>query len=767
MKQKLSALVILILALTMGTTSPRTQTRVDVPQALIDRAAAGGEISVIVGVAGRFVPEGDLASADAVAQQRATIRQQVADAMSRAAAVGVAVGASFETIPFFTARVNRASLEALATTAGVTQIGEDEQMKPTLNVSPGLINAPPAWSAGHTGAGMAVAVLDTGVDTTHAFLGGRVAAQACYSNALGAGDPATSSVCPGGVNSDTAGGGPCPANVDGCNHGTHVAGIVAGDGGPSGARGIAPAASIVAVQVFSQLNSTTDCSPNPSPCTTAYTSDIIRGLQRVQALRAGGAPIAAVNMSLGGGLFPGASCDGANASINATKAAIDNLLSVGVASVVAAGNESSGGAIASPACISTAVAVGATTRGVCPGSPLCPTGAPGGLPNVPVFSNHSIAVDLLAPGVDINSSVPGGGFVALDGTSMAAPHVAGAWAVLRQAAPAASALQIVTALAVTGTSITEPFTGIAKPLINLNAARLNLLGGGGGGGLPGAPTNFIATANGNAINMSWNASLDVAAIGTAAAATNYNLIARVVNGGAPVVVLPLGNVTSFGVNAPNGTFFLSVQGTNAAGPGPESNVVQVTVPALPPPPGAPTNLTVNVVGNSASFAWTAPGSGGPVGSYALLASNAPGGAPLATLPLPAAPTTFAIGGIPPGIWYVRLIAQNSGGNSAPSNEVQLNIAGPQPPGTPTMNTPTVSAGNTVGLSWTPGAGGTPSSYNLIVRLSPAGAVFAQFALSATAVSFGGVPSGTYYLQVIANNALGSSGLSNQVILTVP
>lgn len=350
---------------------------------------------------------------------------------------------------------------------------------------------------------------------------------------------------------------------------------------------------------------------------------------------------------------------------------------------------------------------------------------------------------------------------------MATPHVAGAWAVLKQAAPAATPLQILTALAATGTSITEPFTAIAKPLINLDAARLNLLGGGGGGGLPGAPTNFIATANGNAINMSWNASLDVAAIGTAAAATNYNLIARLAPGAAPVVVLPLGNVTSFGVNAPNGTFFLSVQGTNAAGPGPESNVVQVTVPALPPPPAAPTNLTVNVLGNSASFAWTAPGSGGPVGSYALLASNAPGGAPLATLPLPAAPTSFAIGGIPPGIWYVRIIAQNAGGNSAPSNEVQLNVAGPQPPGTPTMNTPTVSAGNTVGLSWTPGAGGTPTSYNLIVRLSPGGPVFAQFALSANAVSFGGVPSGTYYLQVIANNALGSSGLSNQVTLTVP
>ena len=137
MKQRLSAFVILILALAMGTVSPRTQSRVDIPQALTDRVAAGETVNVIVGVASRFTPEGDLPDAGSVGAQRASISQALDDVMARAAAVGVTVGTKFETIPYFTARVNRAQLEALATTAGVSSIGEDLRLSKSLNVSPG------------------------------------------------------------------------------------------------------------------------------------------------------------------------------------------------------------------------------------------------------------------------------------------------------------------------------------------------------------------------------------------------------------------------------------------------------------------------------------------------------------------------------------------------------------------------------------------------------------------------------------------------------
>ncbi len=747
MKQKLVGFVVLILALAMGTTSPRTQSRVDVPQRVSERAAAGELVPVIVGVNAAFVPEGYLGGADAVASQRESIARVLDDVMTRAAGTGATIGSSYEILPFFTARLDRVALEALATLPGVVSIAENELERVHLASSVPLVNAPPAWAAGHTGAGWMVAIVDTGIEKTHSFLTSKVVTEGCYVNAGGAGGGG--STCLGGTVASTAvgSGAPCSVASD-CSHGTHVAGIAAGFNAPGGINGVAPGASLGAFQVFTVFTDPADCSPDPAPCTGTFPSDQVLALTRIGALAGPGNVnrIAAVNMSLGGGqFFDQTTCNNANVT-NGRRAAFQNLVSLGIAVVVSSGNNGFPTSMGGPACISEAVSVGSVTDALAVSS----------------FSNNAPFLSLYAPGSSIDSSVQGNAFANFNGTSMAAPHVAGAWAVLKQAVPAAGVAQVLAALQGTGSTINDQRGGggTAHQLINVNAARLALLGG-GGGGVPGAPTSFAVNANGNALNMTWGLPA------SGGAPTNYNLIARVASGGAPVVVLPLGNVTSFGINAPNGAFFLSVQASNASGAGPESNVVPVTVPTLPPPPGLPSGLVANVTGNSATLNWTAPATGGPVANYVLIAGQTPGFAtPLATLVLGSA-TGVLINGIPPGTWYVRIYASNAGGNSpGTTNEVQLVVAGPQPPGTPTMNTPTV-AGNTVGLSWTPGAGGTPSSYNLIVRLSPAGPVFAQFALSVTAVGFSGVPSGTYYLQVIANNAVGSSGLSNQVSLVVP
>jgi titin len=272
----------------------------------------------------------------------------------------------------------------------------------------------------------------------------------------------------------------------------------------------------------------------------------------------------------------------------------------------------------------------------------------------------------------------------------------------------------------------------------------------------------VVTVNGNALSMTWGLPA------SGGAPTGYTLLARVVPGGPIAYSQPLGNVTSFGINAPNGVFYLSVVATNASGPGPESNVVPVTVPSLPPPPGSPTGLVVNVSGNSATFTWVAPTSGGPVANYVLIAGQTPGFVtPLATLVRPATPTGVVVNGVPPGTWYVRIFASNAGGISASTNEVQVAVAGPQPPGTPTLNTPTV-VGHTVGLSWSAGPGGAPTSYTLFASATPGGAPFLSVpGLIGTSAGFNNVPSGTYYLRLVANNALGSSPPSNQVALVVP
>lgn len=750
MKRLCQWIVVLAAVAAIGK-APHAQSRAAIGQSVSDRTAAGEELSVIVGVDASFVPEGALDS-DAVAIQREGIARALGDVMSRASDAGIVTGSSFETMPFFTARVNRASLAALAAMPGVVSVVENEMMRVNLASSLPVQNVPAAHAAGFTGTGWAVAIMDTGVDKTHPFLAGKVVSEACYSNAGGTGTGTT--VCPGGVTASTAVGSgvPCNAGAD-CQHGTHVAGIAAGANGPGSApKGVAPGASVIAVQVFTRFDSTSVCgtAPGDVPCASAYVSDLVLGLNRVNALAGAGNVnhVAAVNMSLGGSTqySTQAACDVDN-SANGRKAAIDNLLSNGIASVISSGNNSARTTMSSPACISTAVSVGSITDAL----------------QVSSFSNNAPFLSLYGVGSDVTSSVPGGGYASFQGTSMAAPHVAGAWAVIKQAVPAATPQQVLTALQATGTSINDQRSsgGGPHPLINVNNARLALLGV--GGSAPGAPTTFQASASGNTVLTTWG----VPASG--GAPTGYTLLVRLVSGGPIVYSAPVGNLLSFSIpGAPNGTFILSVVATNGAGTGPESNAVAVTVPNVGPPPGNPTNLQRTVNGSSATFTWSAPSSGGPVAEYVFIAGQTSGfPSPLATVVLPGSQTGVQIDGIPAGTWYVRVYARNAAGNSAlATNEVQVIVAGPQPPAAPTLNTPVV-AGNTVTLSWTAGGGGAPTSYTLIVALSPGGTPILTAPLTGTGVSFPGVPSGTYYLKLVANNALGSSPASNEVVAAVP
>jgi hypothetical protein len=137
-------------------------------------------------------------------------------------------------------------------------------------------------------------------------------------------------------------------------------------------------------------------------------------------------------------------------------AVIGNLKAAGVATVISSGNGSERQAISVPACIAAAVSVGAVDDD----------------DSVASFSNVGSELDLFAPGVGILSSVPGGGFASLSGTSMAAPHVAGAWAVMRQANPLASVDEVLGLFVETGRPIFDGRSGgsITRPRIRLGAA---------------------------------------------------------------------------------------------------------------------------------------------------------------------------------------------------------------------------------------------------------------------------------------------------------
>jgi subtilisin family serine protease len=357
--------------------------------------------------------------------------------------------------PMLTLRVDAAALDRLATRPGVVSVSEDRPVPPVLAESVPLIGGDRTRAAGLTGEGSAVAVLDTGVATGHPFLGGRVLDEACFSPIDA--DYGATSLCPDGTAQQEGPGaadseqGPCADPALDCDHGTHVAGIAIGDGkGVTGAppAGVAPGADLVAIQVFSKFTSEDFCGAGAAPCVLSFTSAQVAGLEKVLELKEAGTPLVAANLSLGSGRYT-ATCD-----TDPRKPAIDGLLAAGVATVVAAGNNGYGDAVSAPACVTSAISVGSTTDD----------------DTVSTFSNRGPLLDLFAPGTSIISSVPGDKWAPLSGTSMAAPHVTGALAVLRQAFPQASIAELESAMTTTGKAIT--YTGATTPRLRLDSAAL-------------------------------------------------------------------------------------------------------------------------------------------------------------------------------------------------------------------------------------------------------------------------------------------------------
>src|SRR3990172_11427294 len=419
--------------------------------ALKAKAGTDKTVRVIVGLDTSFTPKGKLDSLKEN-DQKNKIKQDQNSLLADLSSYNVKKIHKFEHIPFIAISVDKKTLERLESSPMIASISEDVLHFPMLIQSVPLIGAPAAWSSGFAGQGQFVAILDSGVAKSHSAFAGKTVEEACYSTtAVG-----SSSACPGGAAESTAPDSALPCTANGCDHGTHVAGIAVGN--DATIKGVAKDANIIAIQVFSVFTDAAFCSPTPIPCIAAYDSDIIKGMERVLVL----SPtmnIASVNLSLGSGSWNDQDdCDADNAAM---KSAVDNLKSAGIATVAASGNSGFTSSLSTPACISSVVSVGSTTDTT---------------DVVSSFSNSAAFLDLLAPGQIIFAPVPTG-YGLKSGTSMASPHVTGAFAILNSFDNGISVDNALDSLKSTGIPILDTRNGLTFPRIQVDNA-LNYLNAG-------------------------------------------------------------------------------------------------------------------------------------------------------------------------------------------------------------------------------------------------------------------------------------------------
>jgi hypothetical protein len=712
---------------------------------LAARAADSGRVKVLVQLRVPFTPEARLSAAAQQDQRTAIATAQ--DAV--AATLDGSTIKTYDTIPWMAADVTAAQLRALAAHPAVSAIDEDVLLRPALADSTTRINAHLIWQAGYEGTGWSVAVLDSGSESGHPFLVGKVTTEACFSTTF-AGNPASTSFCPGQVPTSTAlgSGAPCPSTTSGCDHGTHVAGIAVGRLNPTNQFGVARGANLVPIQVFSQFTDTATCSPDPAPCALAYSSDVIAGLNHVGVLAGAGnaGRIAAANLSLGSGSFS-AVCD-ATTGMPPVKAAIDALAALGIATVAASGNNGSSSQISAPACISTAISVGSTLDSA---------------DSISSFSNRASFLSLMAPGSGINSSVPGGAFVTKSGTSMATAHVSGAWALVKSFQPGASVTQVLNALRNTGVAITDVGTQLTYSRIRLDTAfqSFNAVGP------PGPPINLTAIVTGNFVQLSWEAPL------LGSTPTNYLVEAGSAPGLSNLGIFAVGPARAFASLAPHGIYYVRVRAQNAFGTGPPSPEVVVVVGVgftgtLMPP----RDFRASFDGTVLSLNWNIATNAATPESYVIDLGTSPGQSNLGTHDLGSNRLSVTATNVLPGVYYARLRARIASVLSGFSNEVNFVITSAPPchaaPFAPSALRANI-IGNTLSLSWVPPLlSGVISSYVVEAGTSPGLANVLNFNTgSAVSVFSTPAPSGLYWVRVRAVNACGVSLPSGEILVTVP
>ncbi len=425
----------------VGLSTQLSQAQTPVPPPELTTALSGdGTARVVVALQ---PPEDGLrlaAQADHIAQRQADILQELSPEE-------FTVIHKFETLPGLAGEVTAEGLETLLADPGVAAVALDLPVTAQDNRLVFAHNLATAWPKSiFTGAGVNVAILDSGVDTVHVDLADRLIVQHCFDR---------DGACPPDrtVEGESA--------QDENGHGTHVAGIVASQGQTS-PPGLAPGVGLVAVRVLNRSG-------------TGYTSDVIAGIDWVVANQAQ-LNVKVMNLSLGGGSYEGL-CDETDANTRLYATAVATARQAGITIFAAAGNRGLTEQLMAPACVSGVVAVGNVyTADI--GSFTWPTCADATTmtDQIACSSNSSAALDLLAPGVQITSTRLGGGQSVQSGTSMSTAYASGVAALLLEARPGLTPDELETVLEESGRPVSDGRNGRVTPRIDPAAALQRLIG---------------------------------------------------------------------------------------------------------------------------------------------------------------------------------------------------------------------------------------------------------------------------------------------------
>ncbi len=179
---------------------------------------------------------------------------------------------------------------------------------------------------------------------------------------------------------------------------------------------------------------------------------------------------------------------------------------------------------------------------------------------------------------------------------------------------------------------------------------------------PGPPVGLTASVTGATVTLQWSAPA------SGGLATGYQLLAGSTPGAANLGVIPVSGTAVSVPGVPNGVYYVRVVATNAMGASTPTSAVPVVVGGAP---GAPRSLTaVSPSPGVVSISWLAPSSGAAPTSYMLIAGHTPGAS---TYQIPVAGTGLAGGGVPAGVYYVRIVALSGATPGPASAEVVLTV----------------------------------------------------------------------------------------------